>query len=95
MLATVDKKLKKSKQKVKVRVTKSLLNNYDAKTYLSPFSTNVPLLYPLKRRFSDVFRGYRSGTLVENGLNDCIVDLLLLTLTKHQITLLSLVKNTI
>ena len=38
----------------------------------NPFSTNVPLLYPLKtenhRRFSDVFRGYRSGTLAENGL---------------------------
>ena len=38
----------------------------------NPFSTNVPLLYPLKtsknRRFSDVFRGYRSGTLVENDL---------------------------
>ena len=34
--------------------------------------TNVPLLYPLKtsenRRFSDVFKGYRSGTLVVNGL---------------------------
>ena len=39
---------------------------------LNPFSTYVPLLYPLKAsedlRFSDVFRGYRSGTLVENGL---------------------------
>ena len=36
------------------------------------FSTNVPLLYPLKisenRRFSDAFRGYRKGTLVKNGL---------------------------
>ena len=36
------------------------------------FSTNVPLLYPLKtsenRRFCDVFRGYRSATLAENGL---------------------------
>ena len=39
----------------------------------NPFSTNVSLLYPLKtlekRRFSDVLRGYRSGTLVENGLS--------------------------
>ena len=38
---------------------------------VNPFSTNVPFLYPLKienRKFSDVFRGYRSGTLVENGL---------------------------
>ena len=38
----------------------------------NPFLTNVPLLYPMKtlenRRFSDVFRGYRSGTFVENGL---------------------------
>ena len=39
----------------------------------NPFSTNVLLLYPLKTsenfRFSDVFRGCRNGTLVENGLN--------------------------
>ena len=39
---------------------------------LNPFSTNVLLLYPLKksenRRFSDIFRGFKSGTLVENGL---------------------------
>ena len=39
---------------------------------LSLFSTSVPLLYPLKTsknlRFSDVFRGYGSGTLVENEL---------------------------
>ena len=38
----------------------------------NPFSTDVLLLYPLKTsdnlRFSDVFRGYRSGTLVENRL---------------------------
>ena len=36
------------------------------------FSTNVPLLYPLKTSenlcFSDVFRWYRSETLVKNGL---------------------------
>ena len=54
--------------------------------FLNSFSTNVPLLYPLKTsenwRFFDVFRGYRSGTLVENGLmaslpsipNSCVVD---------------------
>ena len=39
---------------------------------INPFSTNVSLLYPLKTSenlsFTDVFRGYRSGTLVENGL---------------------------
>ena len=37
-----------------------------------PFSTNFPFLYPLKTSenlgVSDVFRGYRGGTLVENGL---------------------------
>ena len=39
---------------------------------LNAFSTNISLLYPLQtsenRSFSDVFRGYRSRTLVENGL---------------------------
>ena len=39
---------------------------------INPFSTNVSLLYPQKTsenlRFSDVFRGCRSGTLIENGL---------------------------
>ena len=43
-----------------------------ALNWFNPFSTNVPPLYPLKRsenlRFSGVFGGYRSGTLVENGL---------------------------
>ena len=40
--------------------------------YFKRFSTNVPILDSLKTpenlRFSDVFKGYRSGTLVENGL---------------------------
>ena len=40
---------------------------------INPFSTNVPLLHSLKtsenRRCSDIFRGYRSGTLVENVLS--------------------------
>ena len=39
---------------------------------IKSFSTNALLLYPLKtienRRFSHVFRGCRSGTLVESGL---------------------------
>ena len=43
-----------------------------SKNAFNPFSKNVPLLYPLKtsenEKFSDVFRGGRSGTLVENGL---------------------------
>ena len=38
-----------------------------------PFSTDVPLLYPLKTsenwRFSDVFKGYRSRALAKNGLS--------------------------
>ena len=41
---------------------------------INPFSTNVPRLYPLKTsenlRLSDVFRGYRSRTLIENGLKN-------------------------
>ena len=40
---------------------------------INPFSVNVLLLHPLKLlenlRFSDVFRGYRIGSLVRNGLN--------------------------
>ena len=44
------------------------------KYLLDPFSTNVPLLNALKisenLQFSDVFRGFRSKTLVENGLNN-------------------------
>ena len=35
---------------------------------INPFSTNVPLLNSSK----PLFRGYRSGTLVENGLNRTI-----------------------
>ena len=45
-----------------------MFHNFLVKT----FSTNVPLLFPLKTsenlRFSDVFRGYKSGTLIEYGL---------------------------
>ena len=37
---------------------------YCVKRSIDPFSTNEPLLY---RRFSDVFRRYRGGTMVENG----------------------------
>ena len=40
---------------------------------INPLSTNAPLLYPLKTsenwRFSNVSKGYRSRTLVENGFN--------------------------
>ena len=35
--------------------------------FINPFQANVPFLYPQKtsekRRFSDIFRGYRKGTL--------------------------------
>ena len=37
----------------------------------NPFSSNFPLLYLLKtsenRIFPHIFKGYKSGTLVENG----------------------------
>ena len=40
---------------------------------LNPFSTSLPILYPLKTsenlQFSDDFSGYRRGKLVENGLS--------------------------
>ena len=40
---------------------------------INPFQVNVPFLHPLKtsenRRFSDVFRGYRKGTLAWNELS--------------------------
>ena len=44
---------------------------------INPFSTNVPLLYPLKtsenRSFSDTFGGNRSKTSIENGLNSDVL----------------------
>ena len=43
--------------------------------FLNPFSTNVPLLYPLKTtenlRVFYVFKGYKSRTLVGNGFHCC------------------------
>ena len=46
--------------------------NFDQRVTGNPFSINAPLLYLLKTsenwRFSDAFRGYRRGTLVENRL---------------------------
>ena len=42
---------------------------------INPFAINFSLLYPLNtsenQRFSDIFREYRSGTLVENGQSIC------------------------
>ena len=61
-----------SKRVQKFWIKNQSANNYTATFTINPFSINVPLLYPLKtsenRGFSYVFRGYRSGTLVENGL---------------------------
>ena len=41
---------------------------YESAWIINPFHANVPFLYPLKtsenQRFSDVFGGYRNGTLV-------------------------------
>ena len=49
-------------------LTKNIYNSEK----INPFLANVPILYPLKtpenRRFSDVFRGYKLGTLATNGL---------------------------
>ena len=64
---------------------------------INPFLINIPLLYPLKtskkQRFSDVFRGYRSGTLVENGVvfkND-----LFLSARKTYVNMLAIIRYTI
>ena len=46
-----------------------------SKWLINPFSINVPLLYPVKTsenpRVFDVFKGYATGTLLENGLSLC------------------------
>ena len=48
------------------------VNDNDNDKHRNSFSTNVPFLHPLKSlenpRFSDVFKGQRSGTLVQYGL---------------------------
>ena len=46
---------------------KSSVNKYFWRDLMNLFSTNAPLLYSMKTRFSNVFRGYKIGTLVENG----------------------------
>ena len=49
-----------------------LWNSFKSNTSINPFQTNAPFLYPLKTsenlQFSDVFRGYRKGTLAWNWL---------------------------
>ena len=70
-------------------VLNKLLNN-SQNTLLNPFSTNVPFLYALKTsenlRVSDVFRGYRSGTLVDDGLISLQAYLLLLKVMEVRIS---------
>ena len=63
--------------------TKCCFYYFPSNRKLNPYSTNVPLPYSLKTwenlQFSDVFRGYRSGTLVQNGLiMDCIIQVIIL-----------------
>ena len=47
------------------------------------FQSNVPLLYSLKTsenwRFSDVFRGHKSFTLVEHGLTTIVLPYMTMT----------------
>ena len=51
-----------------------LLNEYlkVSYNYFNPFHTNSPFLYPVKTSeslwISDIFRGYKNGTLEWNGL---------------------------
>ena len=56
----------------KIKFNKDLRKQYFSLLLINQFSTKVPLPYPLKISetlwFTDVFRRYRSGTLVENGL---------------------------
>ena len=48
----------------------------DRNWQINPFSTNITLLYPPENiknwKFSDVFGGYGSGTLVKNGLKESL-----------------------
>ena len=57
------------------------------------FQTNIPLLFAaktlVKRRFSDAFRGYRSETLVKNGLNNAISSIPILFACPAKINLIS------
>ena len=61
-----------------------ILNNFGVTSFVNHFTkkinlfqANVPFLYPLKtsenRRFSDVFRGYKKGTLIWNGLISSLI----------------------
>ena len=44
-------------------------NSFVAEVIFNPFSTNVPVPENYQYwKFSDVSKGYRKGTLVENGL---------------------------
>ena len=64
---------KKSQTTSKLR-NANFRKNMNQVTKFNIFSTNVPLLYPLKtsenRKFYNVFKECRIGILVENGLNN-------------------------
>ena len=59
-------------QQTRPSVNIIMFNNFHDVIVNNPFSTNVPLLYPLKTSenlwFFRVFRGCRSGTLIGNRL---------------------------
>ena len=40
-----------------------IISHIFPKNFINPFQANVPILYPLNLWFSDVFRGYKKGTL--------------------------------
>ena len=83
MSSIIDNKNENSKVKqgiyekiVKIKIISKKQNQlpevFYKKSVLNPFLANVPILYPLKTPenlwFSEVFRGYKMGTLARNGL---------------------------
>ena len=73
--------------------------NRKVNVFFKPFSTNVPLLYPVKTsknlRFFYVLRGYRGGTLVENGLNKDTIYFLLVCKTNLNYIFLVLLHSSV
>ena len=57
-------------QNISARITPHLL--LMLRLIIYPSLSNIPILYPLKKTenqsFSDIFRGYKMGTLARNGL---------------------------
>ena len=48
------------------------INKSSVQPIFKQYSTSIPPKTSENRRFSDVFRGYRSETLVENGLKEIL-----------------------